>query len=678
MKNREISAAWRALIVAGLILLGGCGGGSSGGPPPLDTDGDGIADATDTDDDNDGVNDTNDAFPLDPTETADFDSDGIGDNADPDDDNDGVDDTMDAFPFDASESQDSDNDGTGDNADAFPNDPNETSDNDADGIGDNADPDDDNDGVDDTMDAFPTDPTETTDTDGDGIGNNADPDDDNDGVDDTNDAFPLDASESSDNDGDGIGDNADPDDDNDGTPDANDDFPTNAARTQPIQPLFPLVNGQFQLPNTPAASQMTWVVEQLAAPTTSLQDINDRFDPTALAAFSAAEWQGFFDTLRSAIPNGTIQDIITMTPTNIRVLIGDAANPGSGQFMTLQTRYGTGLITSFGASGFPLNGSSTGAADQSLTYTTAADKLETLAEDVGVLVARIDENNQCVPIFERNSATPLATASIFKVWVMGALSRAIEDGIITPEQLVALNTDDQVLGGSINSEPLGTEFTVTDMAALMLGISDNTATEHLFNLVGRDRNEAILTEFNHANLDEMLPFLSMNEGFHLYFTVPEVDALAYVDGDEQFQRDYLDNTLDPLGPVTNFSQANISVLVRALWQGSPQDVCAAIAGLRQFNDRTDGFAVADQAYGAETFVVNLRNQWERVWFKGGSLSDGFGLRVLTYGWLVETDSRGAFVVVTMGNNDSGGNARIDEGGFASVASRIIDIVNETN
>ena len=88
---------------------------------------------------------------------------------DPDSDGDGVPDSEDAFPDDPTESTDSDGDGVGDNADEFPDDPNESADSDGDGVGDNAD-------------AFPDDPTETVDTDGDGIGDNADPDDDNDGV----------------------------------------------------------------------------------------------------------------------------------------------------------------------------------------------------------------------------------------------------------------------------------------------------------------------------------------------------------------------------------------------------------------------------------------------------------------------------------------------------------------
>ena len=56
-------------------------------PAPVDTDIDGIPDDVDTDDDNDGVEDTVDAFPLDPSESEDSDGDGIGDNANNDNDN---------------------------------------------------------------------------------------------------------------------------------------------------------------------------------------------------------------------------------------------------------------------------------------------------------------------------------------------------------------------------------------------------------------------------------------------------------------------------------------------------------------------------------------------------------------------------------------------------------------
>ncbi len=101
-----------------------------------DRDGDLEGDVCDSDDDNDGVDDENDAFPLDLNESVDTDGDGIGDNADTDDDNDGFSDADEVAgcntdPLDAIDVP---------------------ADFDGDEICDALDPDDDNDGVDDEND----------------------------------------------------------------------------------------------------------------------------------------------------------------------------------------------------------------------------------------------------------------------------------------------------------------------------------------------------------------------------------------------------------------------------------------------------------------------------------------------------------------------------------------------
>jgi len=166
---------------------------------PLDSDGDGQPDCSDTDNDNDGVNDINDAFPLYSNEWTDTDLDGIGNNSDQDDDNDGYSD-LDELECNSDPL----------NVNDLPQDL------DQDGIPDCKDTDIDGDGCINTQDVFPRDPSECEDTDGDGLGNNIDVDDDNDGVIDLDDAFPLDPNETRDSDYDGIGDNADPDDNNDG------------------------------------------------------------------------------------------------------------------------------------------------------------------------------------------------------------------------------------------------------------------------------------------------------------------------------------------------------------------------------------------------------------------------------------------------------------------------------
>ncbi|MDB9795376.1 gliding motility-associated C-terminal domain-containing protein [Flavobacteriaceae bacterium] len=205
----------------------------------LDTDGDGVGDVSDTDDDGDGVADSEDAFPLDASESADTDGDGIGDNADTDLDNDGALDAVDNCLYTPNANQlDTDADGIGnacdsdDDGDGFSDEVEITCgsdplsaaskplDTDNDGIANCIDTDDDNDGFSDadetTCDSDPLDTSSLpADTDSDGIANCIDTDDDNDSYLDENDAFPLDNTEWLDTDADGTGNNADIDDDGD-------------------------------------------------------------------------------------------------------------------------------------------------------------------------------------------------------------------------------------------------------------------------------------------------------------------------------------------------------------------------------------------------------------------------------------------------------------------------------
>jgi hypothetical protein len=144
------------------------------------------------DDDNDSVLDAPDNCQSVPNlDQLDTDNDSRGNACDDDDDNDGVLDSQDAFPLDNTESSDSDSDGVGDNTDWAPNDSSESVDTDGDGVGDNAD-------------ALPTDATETLDTDGDGTGDNSDTDIDGDGLLNSDDPFPVQGQYTSDSDGDGM------------------------------------------------------------------------------------------------------------------------------------------------------------------------------------------------------------------------------------------------------------------------------------------------------------------------------------------------------------------------------------------------------------------------------------------------------------------------------------------
>ena len=115
----------------------------------------------DLDGDGDGVSDSLDDFPFDPTQQTDSDDDGFGDNIN------GI--NGDLFPNNPEQYADSDGDGYGDNelgeqGDLFPDNPEQWSDLDGDGYGDNSD------GL--MGDQFIEDPSQWNDTDGDGYGDN--------------------------------------------------------------------------------------------------------------------------------------------------------------------------------------------------------------------------------------------------------------------------------------------------------------------------------------------------------------------------------------------------------------------------------------------------------------------------------------------------------------------------
>ncbi len=445
---------------------------------------------------------------------------------------------------------------------------------------------------------------------------------------------------------------------------------------RPIRPLFRDGAGNYGLPDTPAAGQLDWLLNQIAASSTSLSEINQRFDSNYLSSVSASEIQQSIDSLRNYLSNAVVVDLISVTPVLMRAVIGDPTDPEKkGAYIALETRYeGDGVITSL-QSTYPYftNGSITGAAEKSKNLAQLASTFAQLATNTSILIAEI-ENDKCEPITKRSALAPQPTGSIFKIWTLGALTREVAEGRIDVNTMIPLSADDSVPAGSgINATPLGTQFSLTDMAALMMGISDNSATDHIQELVGRDKIERTLQLFKHKNKQLMTPFLKVNEQFNIYWTLSPQQASDYTNGSEDFQRAFLENTLEPLEPATQFPYANEQELLESSWAASAFDVCSAYVGLRKFNNRTPAFNLMDQAIGAEAGgLLGVRNRWDRVWSKGGSLANANGNYVYTYSVLFESDEKGAYVVVLMANNPDG--SAIDAVPVFSIVSRAEEIL----
>lgn len=438
-----------------------------------------------------------------------------------------------------------------------------------------------------------------------------------------------------------------------------------------IDPPFPLVEGRYQLGDGPAATQLEWILSELATgETTTPAEIAAHFDPAW--TIPVAETQAFFQSLRTTFADAIVTDVVTVTPVQATVVID---TPGSGAphgYLNLNVRYtGAHGITQFGVSNF--NGQVQYPDDQMLDLSQAVAKFHTLSGAPALLVARIGADGQCHEVAADAPGELRATASIFKIWVLGGVADAVARGLLATEDLVPLVASELAPGGTINSEPLGTPFPVDDLATLMMGISDNTATDLLHEEVGRERIGGFIDDTT-ADPSVLRPLLGISEQFHVFRSFPLDVALAYVDGTEAYQQQFLEEEIEPLGPLVTGPYNHVQLLTRGTWHASPLDVCAAFSRLRRLPHGSDALAMVERALGAGVAQPDVRAHWDRAWYKGGSLASGAGFHVLTHAWMLEDRGDDPWVVVAMSNSDGGG---IDAYKVQSITSRILQLVAES-
>ena len=135
------------------------------------------------------------------------------------------------------------------------------------------------------------------------------------------------------------------------------------------------------------------------------------------------------------------------------------------------------------------------------------DSLQTeftaLPGDASLLILK-----DAVALTSVNADQPLAVGSAFKLLILQVLQQQINAGQHRWEEILRLQDAHRSLpSGRLQDWPTGTPLTLQSLATMMISESDNTATDHLLALVGRDEVEA-LTQHNR-------PFLSTREAFVL-------------------------------------------------------------------------------------------------------------------------------------------------------------------
>lgn len=190
---------------------------------------------------------------------------------------------------------------------------------------------------------------------------------------------------------------------------------------------------------------------------------------------------------------------------------------------------------------------------------------------------------------------PLAVGSAFKLAVLKALAGQVASGAHAWDEVVPLDPAWRSLPtGILQNWPADTPLTLATLASLMISISDNTATDALLRIVGREAAEAYAP---HSR-----PLLSTREAFTL--KADPALAQAWRDGDEAERRKLLERIAAvPLPPVEALPAEPTGDIE---WFFTAAELCQLLA----------------DTHALPIFAINpglaAPQDWSSVAYKGGS------------------------------------------------------------
>ncbi|ANU08011.1 serine hydrolase [Paraurantiacibacter namhicola] len=264
--------------------------------------------------------------------------------------------------------------------------------------------------------------------------------------------------------------------------------------------------------------------------------------------------------------------------------------------------------------------------------------LATLPGETGMLLVRLDDGEVLV---SHQPDQLFAIGSTFKLYILGAIGRQVREGELSWSDIVPL-TERSFPSGMLQDWPQGAPLTVQTLASLMISISDNTATDQLLMLAGRDAVEAEVAASGHADAAATLPFITTREMFVLKAS-PASMGEAYLAADIPTRRTMLAaldlESVDMEQVATTFAGA--PRLIELEWLASPADLAALMAHLRDMDDPTimQVMAINPGITGesAEGFAY--------IGYKGGSEPG-----VLNQTWLLQTKDGAWYALSTSWNN----------------------------
>lgn len=278
-------------------------------------------------------------------------------------------------------------------------------------------------------------------------------------------------------------------------------------------------------------------------------------------------------------------------------------------------------------------------------YDKILKEFNNLSSETSVYVLK----NNKEEIISLNENKKMAVGSTFKIYVLKALYEQIESTNKDWEDIIKLSGKNKSIpSGILQDWPLNSPVTVNTLANLMISVSDNTATDHLIDYVGREYLEEMTGKNN-------TPFLKTTEFFKLKHKAASDIKNKYIEGNLETKREIID-TIEGLQINAQDLSSEPTLIKEIEWFFSTKELAKTIYELRKAEELQINSGLAN------------KNNWFKVGYKGGSEAG-----VLQYTHLLQKRQDGPIYVVSVTSNSEKG---IETNKIKELTSRLISLLNK--
>lgn len=276
--------------------------------------------------------------------------------------------------------------------------------------------------------------------------------------------------------------------------------------------------------------------------------------------------------------------------------------------------------------------------------------LSDIAPESNVLIAEF-AGSGCRTIHGRDADERLAIASVFKLYVLGELARQVQGGTVSWDDEIALEDRLRSMpAGDYAFAASGTRVGVRRLAEAMMWQSDNTATDHLIDLLGRDNVYRSFAAYGHGDPSLNAPLLLTRELFAIKMTQSSDWMQRYIQASDSEQMAMLESDIDPLrlDPGGGWGQWNGPTAIDGIeWFASAAELCRVSASLWSMGAQP-GLAPVREIMTGNRGGIDDGVTWKRAGYKAGYEA---GVVNMTY---VLERSDGRVFFVSAGYNMSSG------------------------